>query len=58
MIKIKKIITDEGNERHQFMMAEEAMQRLPIRVQKLSGKSIIARWDSGKTGRHRRGKPH
>lgn len=40
------------------MMAEEEMQRLPRRMQKLSGKSIVVRWDSEETERHRRSKPY
>lgn len=31
------------------MMAEEEMQHLPRCLQKLSGKSIVVRWDSEKT---------
>lgn len=37
-------------------MAEEEMQRLPGRLQKLSGKSIVVQWNSEKTDRHRRRK--
>jgi hypothetical protein len=40
-MKSKNILPNEGNGRHQFMMAEEEMQRLPRRMQKLSGKSIV-----------------